>query len=187
MDAWFESGSLSRNEIAFHGCPYSSSSSSWVDFGNETPYTPCDGVSVTIGMPKVSYFNLNILDVAVGGVSVSLYSGWQQSMYSILDSCTSMILVPTAALAMLQSDIIYSGGLSNRLQNSPDLQNWLDANVMLGLAESDIQWEMLPNISFTIDSTYTNSYSNITLVLGPRQYIQKESNGYCMFGGLSCC
>ena len=180
MDAWHQSGALLKNEIAFHGCPYSSSSKSWIDFGNDTPYSPCDDLSVTIGIPKASYFNLKVLEIAVSGAPVQLYSGWEKSMYSILDSCTSLILVPAGVVSKLQTDILNSGGLSYRLRSSLDLQDWLDGNVLLGFKQKDIDWKKLPNISFTISSAFTEgTYRNISLVLGPRQYIQIDTNGYC--------
>lgn len=34
MDAWYEAGSIEKNEIGFHGCSYALTGQSWIDFGN---------------------------------------------------------------------------------------------------------------------------------------------------------
>lgn len=119
--------------------------------------------------------------MAVDGVSSPLPGDWQQGLYSILDSCTSAIRVPESTLAMIQDRITKGKGLSKRLKAREELTTWLYGQIKLGAIDDDLIWEHLPVLSFTISSELSNApYKNTTLILGPRQYIQKDRKGYCM-------
>ncbi|KAJ3304490.1 hypothetical protein HDV03_002699 [Kappamyces sp. JEL0829] len=180
MDAWFDQGAIQRNQIAIHGCPYLQMSESWIDFGNETPYSGCGGYSVTIGVPETSYFTLDLLSIGVNGAAAPKSANWQAGMKSIIDSCTSSILIPKTALGSLKNAIKTAGALSSRLQQSSYLDPFLSQELSLRLLDSDFYWPGLPTISFTIASQ-TSAFDNITLVLGPRQYIQSDQSGYWTF------
>lgn len=180
VDAFYMNGAIIKNEIAFHGCPYSLSNQSWMDIGNETPYSACGDFSVAVQLPEASYFTLDVTDISVGPKSISFSSSWQKNHYTILDSCTSNILLPKNALSELKSQIKNSGGLSYRLQNSNYLSLWLDGSVKLRLLDSDLTWSKLPTLNFTMASGMT-VYKEVSLVLGPRQYIQPDSDGYYIF------
>jgi hypothetical protein len=188
MDAWFNSGQIEKKQLAIHGCTYERESESYIDIGNESLYEPagCTNFSATIGIPSPSYYNLDILQITFANSVVPLNSAWQTvkvstqlyRRYSVLDSCTSVILLPTYMVTLLKNQVIASGGLSAILGNVY-LNDWL--NGMSGVAwnPNSIKWELLPEVSLTIKSQTTNQ-KNVTLVLGPRQYIQLDDTGlYC--------
>jgi hypothetical protein len=55
MDAWFNQGQIAKKQLAMHGCPYGRQSESFMDIGNDTPYTPgtgCGNWSATVGIPS---------------------------------------------------------------------------------------------------------------------------------------
>jgi hypothetical protein len=178
VDAWYEQGAIQKNEIAIHGCPYQKMDQAWIDFGNETPYDGCSGYSVTIAVPSKTYFTLNILDISINGIKSPLSFSWQAHQYSILDSCTSSILLPLTTVSTLKASIKESGALSSRLSKSQYLDKFLNQDVSLKLNSSDFDWDMMPNVSITLLSGYS-SFQNVTLVLGPRQYLQSDNSGYC--------
>lgn len=184
MDAWVESGIISDNHIAFHGCPYSLESSSWIDFGNETPYYGCNfNQSVSVLMPSKSYYNVDVLEIGVAGEKITLPGLFQDAgRWSFIDSCTSNIMIPRVALTNLQETITKSGAISTFWMNSGYIPQWLNAQVLIPFLEKDIKWSLLPNISFTINTNADPiSPSTVTLTLGPRQYIQANKAGYYAF------
>lgn len=183
MDAWFSSGKMAKNKLAVHGCPYSLISQAWIDFGDETPYVGCAGTNgtlniATVSMPTQSYFTLNVFQISVDGVPVPLPSTFQEKAssyyggvnWSILDSCTSNIMIPAVQLAALVSKITTSGGLSASLQNSQYLPSFLAGNVSLRITDAYFNYKLLPTLSFTIaaSSGTAGNYSSVTLTLGPR-------------------
>lgn len=184
MDAWFNEGQIAKKQLAMHGCTYSREDQSFFDIGNDSPYQPkktCANWSATIGIPSPTYFNLDILEISFGAVPVPLSFNWQTrsggfKTYSILDSCTSLILLPSYIVEYLKNQVYNSGGLSPSILNSVYFQNWIDGIWSVSWDPKSFNWELLPTVSFTIKSQATN-YQNVTLVLGPRQYIQVDKTG----------
>lgn len=194
MDAWYNSGSMARNRIAIYGCPFLFKNQSWIDFGDETPYTGCPGsintLSIaTIQMPTKSYFTLNVTQILISSIAQPLPSTFQQkstsyyggSAWSILDSCTSNILLPAANLAAFIAQITSSGGLVSSLQNSQYLTPWLNGQISLGLSDAYFRYSLLPTLSFTISAGSNQLNPFITLTIGPKQYFQQNSAGYWIF------
>ena len=184
MEAWYNEGQISNNQVSIHGCPYGAlQGDSFIDFGNETPYHPnCGSWSVTIGIPFPSYYNLDILQIGINDIPQNLGDNWQPSnffgtrYFSILDSCTSNLVLPGAIVNNLKAQIIAGDGISPRLKSSRQLSAWLMGNIALSLDSEDLIYSKLPNISFSIASQFTD-FANITIILGPRQYIQTDSSG----------
>ena len=176
IDGWYQSGVIPKNVVTFHGCPYSRESEAWIDFGNSTPYTACGNIQATVKVPSASYFNLNITDVTVNGSSIPLQSDFQTRLFSILDSCTSNILVPSYIYDFLRDQIVGYFGLSLDLQSSAEFDQFMNGEIRLELDESAFIWDKLPNISVTLASGF-DQYSSVTLVIGPRQYIQVDETG----------
>ncbi|KAJ3346835.1 Type I transmembrane sorting receptor, partial [Kappamyces sp. JEL0680] len=113
VDAWFSAGVMPANRIALHGCPLAHASEGYIDFGDETAYSDCGGEVYKVQMPPASgYYEVNFTSFAVGGVVTGMGTGWQSSQLSILDSGTSMLLIPGAALSALQLAVFNSKGLS---------------------------------------------------------------------------
>jgi hypothetical protein len=172
-----------------HGCPYTREDESWMDIGikqvnlgNETPYSDCGNFSVSIGIPFPGHYNMDILAVYVNNKAVDIPSFQNfkgKKTYSLLDSCTSLIVVPDSVLSIVQNAIINGGGVSTRFSTDPYFQSWLKSNTVVQVEESDFNWDVLPTIGFTIASQ-DYSFKNITVVLGPREYIQLDATGkYC--------
>lgn len=184
LDAWYQSGTMSKNQVAFHGCPYDSSSSAYVDYGNDTPYTSClPNGAAKVKLHGESYLNFQLLDVAISGKSVAMTSTtWKNGGYSILDSCTSVTYVPTTVWTSLKTAVTTSGGLTGTLTSSSTIMNsWFNQKVSLTSSQLGPTWSKLPTLSFTLTAATDVSYQNVTLTLGPKQYIQKLTNGQCKF------
>ncbi len=177
MDGWIYNNLIQKNVITFHGCPYTKITEGWIDFGNDTAYTSCGNMKATVKIPNPSYYNLDITDVSINGSKIPLQSDFQKNgVYSILDSCTSNILVPQYILTFLQDQVVGYFGLSLDFQSGPHFDAFMDGDIWLEADESNFIWEKLPNISVTINSGF-DAYSTVTLVIGPRQYIQSDSTG----------
>ena len=179
VQSWYNNGVISKNEVAMHGCPYDKANMSWIDVGNTTPYSDCGNYSVTIGIPTPSYYNLDILATYINNQAVDVGNRFQalsngRKMYSILDSCTSHIIVPSAIMNTIRPKIV--DGLSDRFARDRNLNSWLNAEIALAVLDSDFKWDILPTLGFTIGSQ-DSSFKNITIVLGPRDYIQTDSSG----------
>jgi hypothetical protein len=184
MDAWFDQKVIPKNEIAFHGCPYSRESQSWIDFGNETPYVGCGNQSVTVNMPTKTYYNLDLQRILVGGNSLPFPTTFQSGSgssrkYSILDSCTSLILLPLSTVNAFRTALRESGAFSQTFQSNLYFDQWIDGEILFSNLHLHIDYSLLPNITFEI-ATGRNDYNSTQLVLGPRQYIQIDTSGFCI-------
>lgn len=182
MDAWVDSKIIAKNQIAFHGCPYSSISNAWIDFGNETPYIGCRGIVASIMMPSKSYYNIDLMNIGINGLDIPLPSTFQSAnSWSFMDSCTSNIMLPQNSLAALKAAIKQSNAISTTWTTSGYFDSWLASQVQLPFLDSDINWNLLPNITFTINTHAFDTASSVTLVLGPKHYIQANGLGYYTF------
>ena len=184
MDAWFEAGVIPRNQVSFHGCPSRKRNESWIDFGNETPVTKCGNKNATLYMPTVSHVNIEILQIRVGGTSIPFPNEFQVSLnftktYSVLDSCTSLILLPTAIHDVFKASVINSNAFSSRVKNYALFEDWVGGLYSLGLVPADVNFSKLPTLTFTL-STGRNDGNAISLTLGPRQYLEIDIMGYCI-------
>jgi hypothetical protein len=184
VDAWLEQRAISKNQIAFHGCPYTREAQSWIDIGNETPYTGCGNQSVTINMPYKSYYNLDVQGISVGGIPLPLPTTFQpmgnsRRRYSILDSCTSMILLPSSITLGFQDMLKNSTAFSRTLRTNFYFEQWINGDILMSNLQNHIDFSMLPNITFEI-ATGRKDYNSTKLVLGPRQYIQVDNDGFCI-------
>lgn len=189
MDSWVGRAGL-PNKVAFHGCPYLLASQSFIDFGNQTANPEvCPGLEASVKMPTKSYYTLNVYALYIAGVAQPLPAGVFQPdttsfyggiQWSILDSCTSNILVTQAILTNLQTKIKASGAFSSTLQASPYLTQWLNGEVTLQLNVNSINYAALPNITFQMVSGMAG-YTTTSLTIGPHQYIQANAAGYYTF------
>ncbi|KAJ3303526.1 Beta-secretase 2 [Kappamyces sp. JEL0829] len=188
MDSWVRSSGI-PNQLAFHGCPYLLEEQSWIDFGNEVPYSGCWNQSATVMMPIKSYYTLNINSISVGDTPVALPSTFQQDNaqfyggipWSIADSCSSNLVLPASVFAALKDTIKNGTGLDPALRRSQYLDDWLDGKVILKLTEAYFNYSALPSLSFQLVAGGDNGYTTVTLTLGPRQYIQGNMAGWYVF------
>ncbi|KAJ3326160.1 hypothetical protein HDV06_000036 [Boothiomyces sp. JEL0866] len=184
-DAFYSSGAVSKNQIAIHGCPYAYLTNAYIDFGNTRAFSSCSSISVTFTFPYDSYYTVDVRGISIGGKAVTLPTTFQGASknylggrdWSILDSCTSLISIPTSAFNSLKTAITNSNGLPSIIQSSQYLSDWLNGNINVHASSSDFKWNLLPTIDFTL-STGGSSPSLVHIILGPQQYIQADSDGY---------
>ncbi|KAJ3347965.1 hypothetical protein HDU91_006668, partial [Kappamyces sp. JEL0680] len=177
MDGWYAHGVISRNQIAFHSCPFSLSGSAWIDFGNDTanPVSCSSTVAKIVSPPNNNgYFTVDVRDIKIAGTSYSLGSTWQTSQYSFVDSGSGWLYLPSAHVTALQNYITANGGL---VGTSAELSSYFGYQAYIPL--SAIVWSKLPNITITMKSYGTNSYAD--MVLGPRQYLSQVSSTLYFF------
>ncbi|KAH6585586.1 hypothetical protein BASA50_001195 [Batrachochytrium salamandrivorans] len=188
VDAWFAAGAIPKNEIAFHACPYSLSSQSYIDFGNTQPTYACssNGVPVVWAYSPVrSYFTLDIRSISINSSPVSLPSTFQTvsgyRKWSLIDSCTSVLMVPKVVVSSLLAAVRSSGGIPSDLAASSYYSDFLNGNVGV-IPNNAFHWEKLPTLSFDITSdqmtTVGSKNATFRITLGPKQYIQPDDNGY---------
>ena len=188
---WSSSTVLSKYQIAFHGCTADNIANSYVDFGNDTAFTGgSSATAVRIKMPIKSYFTVNIVEILIAGNPATLTGTWQANNdWSVFDSCTTKIYIPSLAFSAFKAAITSSGGLSTTLQNDPKLSfylNGLGFNSNPGFTNpytsSDFIWNKLPSLSFKI-KTYVTSNSYATLTIGPKHYLQLLGDTYYFLVG----
>jgi hypothetical protein len=179
VHSWFKDGVISKYQIAFHGCSPDKTENSWIDIGNDTPYknplSECQQNSTQISIPDdgTGYYSLDIISMAVNEKTISLPSPWQDYHFSLLDSCTTQVFLPSNIFSSLIASILSSGGFSKALANDRYLPKYFDGSMgyYISSAEytsNDIIWSKLPTISITIRSS---TASSTTLILTPKQYL----------------
>ncbi|KAI8900866.1 aspartic peptidase domain-containing protein [Globomyces pollinis-pini] len=180
LESWYKNNVIQKNEVAFHGCPYHMEKESWIDIGNETPYSDCGNQSVTFDVQFESYYTLNVTAIAIANQSVALPVEFQGTYpngfrkWSILDSCTSIILVPDLVMNSFVMALIESYAFPLELAADENFLEFLNGNVGYSFEEKDIAWDLLPSLSFSLST----SIGNVDLVLGPRNYLQATTEGY---------
>ncbi|KAI8918073.1 aspartic peptidase domain-containing protein [Entophlyctis helioformis] len=194
VDAWHASGTLRKNEVAFHACPYNQIQDSYIDFGNDDPTYECNPSGVPIAWAKCpvkSYFTLDIRNISVSGKQVTLPSQFQTieprlyggnvKAWSIIDSCSSLLRIPTVVNNALKAAVKSSGAMPTAM-TSTQVDSFLAATTSYTISTL-LKWNKLPNITFDIVSDeMVNGTSRVfSIVLGGRQYIQCDNDGYCAY------
>ena len=187
MDAWIQVGALAKNEISFHACPLSLQSEGYVDFGNEDPSFTCNpsGTSyVWAYSPSVNYYTINIVGIKVGGSTVNLPKNFQKygladgsQSWSLVDSCTSVLLLPKNIVQSIIAAIVSSGGIPSSWSQQFLTQFF---NIQVLAINPDFKWDLFPTISIQIQ-TAANSGETFEIVLSAREYIQEASAGRYQF------
>jgi hypothetical protein len=174
-------------------CAYDAASTSYIDFGNTDGYAMCgaNGPVASTYMPVKSFFTVDVRAMYINGVKATLpsvfqttgggLSGFDIKTWSVLDSCTNRILIPYSVFSALYTAIIASNGLPNWLQ-STDKSNFVNGYIAFYTSSSDFSWNLLPSFAIEITSDQVISpgvNETFQLVLGPKQYIQVDQDGYC--------
>jgi hypothetical protein len=182
MDAWVTSNSVSKNQIAIHGCKSTSQANGWIDFGNDTPYSGCGMSPVTVGSPSHRLYTVDLKEIAIGSEYRSSFnSQWQTQTYSFVDSCTSVVILPVPEFSALVNKILAVGVFASSVNISQTtIQNWLIGNLLVNVQESDFVWDNFPDVKFTVASN-SKGYQNVSLTLKGRDYVQKDRDGYYAF------
>ena len=186
VDSFFTKNLISKNQVAFLGCPPTELSNSYIDIGNDTSYSACGSSPVKVSILSQTYHTLDVLDFAVAGASIGLpksASAWQKSGYSIIDSCTTLITLPSATFTSITTAILNSGGFSNKFlqaTSSADRLKFVKGEVYFSASaftSADFLWSKLPSFSVTVAVDQTTN-SNVTITLGPKQYLMKDADNY---------
>ncbi|KAI9355682.1 aspartic peptidase domain-containing protein, partial [Zopfochytrium polystomum] len=178
VTAMVQSGSFKSDAIGFRGCPATSDSPSVIDWGNEEKNLTCTQNGAPLGWAAVgskSYYNLNVKSVAVAGKDITLPTDWQTSDTSIIDSCTTLLLLPSAVFDVFVAKIKATGELQAAGLSSTDVDDFLYSQAGLPM---DVNYSKLPEISFSLDGL---NGEIITLILTGRGYIQGDGTGYFYF------
>ncbi|KAJ1339203.1 hypothetical protein BSLG_006341 [Batrachochytrium salamandrivorans] len=132
-----------------------------------------------------SYFTLDIRSISINSSPVSLPSTFQTvsgyRKWSLIDSCTSVLMVPKVVVSSLLAAVRSSGGIPSDLAASSYYSDFLNGNVGV-IPNNAFHWEKLPTLSFDITSdqmaTVGSKNATFRITLGPKQYIQPDDNGY---------
>jgi hypothetical protein len=132
MTALFKSKQISRDLVAFRGCPATSNTLSLIDFGAEDPSLTCSSTSDLISWVKVvspTHFAINVVNINVGDVDLKIPTDgtWQSGInsQSIVDSCTTVLYIPQFAYKALIQKILDSGVLQNSGMSEGSRNNFL--------------------------------------------------------------
>ena len=187
MDAWYQAGVLANNEIAFHACPLSLMSEAYIDFGNSDPSFTCnpDGTpNVWAYSPSADYYTINIVKINVGSNAVTLPQYFQQYTngvgslsWSIVDSCTTNLILPQNVVQALVNAIASSGAIPSSWPTNLKTQ-FLNAEVTV--SNPGFKWSLFPTITFYIQYTSTSTQT-FQIVLSAYQYIQATADGDYQF------
>ena len=189
MDAWYQAGVLQNNEIAFHACPSNLMSQAYIDFGNSDPSFSCNPSGspyVWAESPSTNYYTINVLDILIGGSSAPVPSTFQEAQLSdgsqswtVVDSCTSILLLPDSVVQALVTKILNSGAVPSNWPQST-INSFF--NVESVVSNPGFNWAKFPTLSFVIDS---GTGSNFQITLSANEYIQQTANGQYQFLVLS--
>ncbi|KAJ3326162.1 hypothetical protein HDV06_000038 [Boothiomyces sp. JEL0866] len=174
IDTLVQNQVIPKNQVAIHAC---NSSDYWIDYGNTTPIQSCSNGAATVDSPSLTYYTLNVISTSIAGVAQQLPSNFQcRSRQALGDSCTNFIAMPADLVYNLQSMLINSNGLPNELLSSISFNSWLYE--LSPTSYTDFKWNLLPNISFTINTGGPNP-RNLTITIGPQNYILQNGYGQC--------
>ncbi|KAJ3355663.1 ATPdependent RNA helicase [Entophlyctis luteolus] len=126
--ALYLSQAIPQNIFALRGCPATSSSVSYADFGGTDSSLSCASDSNPIGWAKVTsntYYVVNVQGVRVGSKQLPLDPNWQTDYNggSIVDSCTTLLTLPSSIFnsfvtEIKQSKALQSAGISNDMMTA---------------------------------------------------------------------
>ncbi|KAJ3205312.1 ATPdependent RNA helicase [Entophlyctis luteolus] len=181
--ALYLSQAIPQNIFALRGCPATSSSVSYADFGGTDSSLSCASDSNPIGWAKVTsntYYVVNVQGVRVGSKQLPLDPNWQTDYNggSIVDSCTTLLTLPSSIFnsfvtEIKQSKALQSAGISN------DMMTALLFNFNgLYSAYFPVNFTALPTLSFILESSDGGS---IQLSLSGYNYMQGDGQGYFYF------
>ncbi|KAI8617275.1 aspartic peptidase domain-containing protein [Chytriomyces sp. MP71] len=182
FSAFVNAGVFAQNVFAFRGCPATTSTRSYLEFGATDSSLTCGGGDLQwVAITSASYYVVNVVAVYVGGTQVSLPNNWQSDYEggSIVDSCTTLLLLPTAIFNTFANAILSSGALSKAGMSSSIQNAFLYQYVGVSTAYFKINYAALPTFSITMQGA--TSGGTVTLTLSGYNYIQGDGHGYVYF------
>ncbi|KAI9324790.1 aspartic peptidase domain-containing protein [Zopfochytrium polystomum] len=193
MSALVQSSIVSKDRVAFRGCPATSSTGSYVDWGAQatdlaTCKTSTDEIPGVLGWAKVvdsTHYSVDVRAITIttsAGVatSVALPSGWQSggaNGHSIVDSCTTVLVLPSAAQQALVQAVKSSGAFANSGLSAAGIDSFL-TNLQAVSGVTNIDYSLLPSITFTLTGA---SSGTVDVTLTGKNYIQGNGGGWLFF------
>ncbi|KAJ1555541.1 Beta-secretase 2 [Cladochytrium tenue] len=179
LSSMVKSGAISQDAVGFRGCPATTSTPSVISWGASTSssLTCSSDTQAWVPLTGSTYFSVNVVGMAVAGSGVSLpSSGWQPTNSpSIVDSCTTLLLLPDFALSALAAAIKSSGVLNKAGLSSLNVDKFLYGGYGYRM---NIDFSSLPEISFDLQGSGS---SVVSLTLTGGSYIQGDGRGYFYF------
>ncbi|KAI9355675.1 aspartic peptidase domain-containing protein [Zopfochytrium polystomum] len=194
LSALVSSSLIKKDRVAFRGCPATSTSTSYVDWGAEEPdlaackkstdpKTDVPGILGWAAVVDAAHYAVDVraisLTTAGATASVALPAHWQEGLNSdsIVDSCTTILYLPTVAQQALVKAVKASGALKDAGLNAKGVTGFLEE--LAGVpAQTKIDYTLLPKLTFTL-AGYPSGVVNVTLT--GKNYIQGDGNGWLYF------
>ncbi|TPX55084.1 hypothetical protein CcCBS67573_g09514 [Chytriomyces confervae] len=175
---------FTQDVFAFRGCPATSKSKSYLDFGATDDSLTCTSTNQPLGWVQVTsktYYVVNVLKVGVDGGEVALPSDWQSDYDrgSIVDSCTTLLILPKGVFdafvaAIKKSGVLAKAGMSAAFQNA-----FLYQYTGMSSRYFNLDFASLPKISFVLQKA--DGTGTVTLTMSGFNYIQGDGQGYFYF------
>ncbi|KAJ3110254.1 Beta-secretase 2 [Physocladia obscura] len=184
LTALYQHNLIPENLLAMRGCPLTSTSNSFADFGADDRSLTCVNDSTTpIGWVKItseSYYVVNVVAIFVGGSQLVLDGNWQSDFDggSIVDSCTTLLSLPASIYNSFVSEIIASGALQAAGINDAMITALLYDLNGLYATYFPVNYSALPKISFVLEGF---DGGLIELTLSGYNYMQGDGVGYFFF------
>ncbi|KAJ3239693.1 Beta-secretase 2, partial [Chytriomyces hyalinus] len=171
---------FTQDVFAFRGCPATSKSKSYLDFGATDDSLTCISTNQPLGWVQVTsktYYVVNVLKVGVDGGEVGLPSDWQSDYDrgSIVDSCTTLLILPKGVFdafvaAIKKSGVLAKAGMSAAFQNA-----FLYQYTGMSSRYFNLDFASLPKISFVLQKA--DGAGTVTLTMSGFNYIQGDGQG----------
>ncbi|KAJ8329153.1 hypothetical protein O5D80_003098 [Batrachochytrium dendrobatidis] len=192
MDALYNGGVISNNEIGLQLCPYDMTSDSFINIGNTDVTAKCetDGRSVAwVNSPTTDRHTVNIKSILINGEPVELPAEFQKkvehghTLYSVIQTCFIHMYFPRVVVKALVDAILNSNAItvkktvfSNKL-NKKEIKRIFWEYHAISESGFNIDWGKLPSFTIVMSSqtpvTDDNRNSVVKITLGPRDYMQK--------------
>ncbi|KAJ8322462.1 hypothetical protein O5D80_000005 [Batrachochytrium dendrobatidis] len=197
IDALYNGGVITNNEVGLELCPYKMLSKSSINIGNMEVTAKCgtDGRSVAwIQSPSDDQFTVNIKNILVNGKQVELPAEFQKkvengrALYSYIHTCLLYMYFPRVVVATLISAIVGSDAITVKKTKSEhkhklsetEIEKVFWENRLILKSKLNINWGRLPSLTITMFAenpvTDDNRNSVVTIKLGPRDYLQRVNS-----------
>ncbi|KAJ3189055.1 Beta-secretase 2 [Irineochytrium annulatum] len=198
-------GAVKHDAIGVRACQMNSGNASVLDWGLELASQLVCASDVGIGAgssdplaigvlgwastPEENFYSLDVTGVTINGVNMTLGSGWQKvtsasgggrvgaRMYSIIDSCTTVMFLPQMMHGALVEGIKATNVFQGYGWSDADVNSFLNFQGAARLG-SAFPYSKLPTIQFMLRST---SGGTVYLTVPASAYLQPDASGHMYF------
>ncbi|EGF82283.1 hypothetical protein BATDEDRAFT_23759 [Batrachochytrium dendrobatidis JAM81] len=208
IDALYNGGVITNNEVGLELCPYKMLSKSSINIGNMEVTAKCgtDGTSVAwVDSPSNEQHSVNIKDILVNGEKVDLPKEFQKTIiehgrifYSYLQTCFVYMYFPRVVVETLVAAILDSGAILVKKTKSEhkhklsetEIKKIFWENCLMFKSNYNIKWNKLPSLTIVMFAenpvTDANRNSVVTIKLGPKDYIQRVDSKHGKYLTIVC-